>query len=121
MTNLAPEDFLAVLSGAACAVGNSSSFVRDSSYFGTPVVLVGNRQNGRETAENAVRVGASQLQIHEAVTLQLKHGRYPASDLYGDGYVAERIARALVQVEPYAQKRLCFEEGGVDAPARARR
>ncbi len=45
LTNLAPEHYLKVLANAACAVGNSSSFVRDASFFGTPVVLVGNRQN----------------------------------------------------------------------------
>lgn len=120
-TNLAPEDFLAVLAGAACAVGNSSSFVRDSSYFGTPVVLVGNRQNGREVAANVLRVGASQLQIKEAVKLQLKHGRYPASQLYGDGHVAPRLAQALARSEPYAQKRLHFEEDRDGTSARARR
>ena len=120
-TNLPPEQFLAVLAGAACAVGNSSSFVRDSSFFGTPVVLVGNRQSGRGTAENVAHVGASQFQIREAVKLQLKHGPYAASSLYGDGRVAERVARALTQIEPYAQKRLCFEERRHDAPARARR
>src|SRR5918992_5771170 len=48
ITNLTPENYLKVLSRAACAVGNSSSFVRDASFFGTPVVLVGNRQDGRE-------------------------------------------------------------------------
>jgi UDP-hydrolysing UDP-N-acetyl-D-glucosamine 2-epimerase len=120
-TNLAPESFLSVLAGAACAVGNSSSFVRDSSYFGTPVVLVGNRQNGRETAGNAMRVDASQIQIKEAVRLQLKHGRYPTSRLYGDGYVSERIAQALTTIEPYVQKRLHFEGNLDSAPVRARR
>ena len=49
LTNLTPENYLKVLANAACAVGNSSSFVRDAGYFGTPVVLVGNRQEGRET------------------------------------------------------------------------
>jgi len=47
LTNLSPEAFLRVLAKAVCAVGNSSSFVRDASYFGTPVVLVGKRQEGR--------------------------------------------------------------------------
>ena len=52
LTNLTPENYLKVLATTACAVGNSSSFVRDAGYFGTPVVLVGNRQNGRETDEH---------------------------------------------------------------------
>ena len=51
LTNLAPELYLKVLARTACAVGNSSSFVRDASFFGTPVVLVGRRQDGREMDE----------------------------------------------------------------------
>jgi UDP-hydrolysing UDP-N-acetyl-D-glucosamine 2-epimerase len=120
-TNLAPEAYLSILAGAACAVGNSSSFVRDSSFFGTPVVLVGNRQNGREVAENAMHVPASPVQIKEAVQLQIKHGPYAPSRLYGDGHVAERMAQALVQIQPYSQKRLTFEEVSDVATARANR
>ena len=41
LINLSPENYLKVLANASCAVGNSSSFVRDASFFGTPVVLVG--------------------------------------------------------------------------------
>ncbi|MEK7832381.1 MAG: UDP-N-acetylglucosamine 2-epimerase, partial [Acidobacteriota bacterium] len=52
LTNLSPENYLKVLANAACAIGNSSSFVRDAGYFGTPVVLVGNRQEGRETDQH---------------------------------------------------------------------
>src|SRR5262249_33135901 len=54
ITNLVPEDYLKVLSRAACAVGNSSSFVRDAGYFGTPIVLVGERQEGRETDQHVL-------------------------------------------------------------------
>ena len=47
--NLEPEDFQKCLKKTVCAIGNSSSFIRDSTFSGTPVVLVGNRQVGRET------------------------------------------------------------------------
>jgi UDP-hydrolysing UDP-N-acetyl-D-glucosamine 2-epimerase len=112
LINLPPENYLKVLANTACAVGNSSSFVRDASYFGTPVVLVGSRQDGRETAEHVVRVPPVAEEIADAVRAQLSHGRYPPSTLYGDGHVSERIARALAEVELYIQKRLyyVFEE-----------
>ncbi|MEM7588306.1 MAG: UDP-N-acetylglucosamine 2-epimerase [Acidobacteriota bacterium] len=109
LTNLTPETYLKVLAGAACAVGNSSSFVRDSSFFATPVVLVGNRQNGREVAENVVRVEASRDEIASAVRSQLAHGPYPPSRLYGDGEVSTQLAARLVEIEPYLQKRIHFE------------
>ena len=108
ITNLTPEDYLKVLATTACAVGNSSSFVRDAGYFGTPVVLVGNRQNGRETDEHVVRVDAEMDKIVTAIKSQLAHGRYAPSTLYGDGHVAERIAAGIENLKPYLQKQLAF-------------
>lgn len=114
LTNLTPENYLKVLSNAACAVGNSSSFVRDASYFGTPVVLVGHRQEGREMDQHVRPVEPRAAEIAAAVRAQLAHGRYAPSTLYGDGFVSERVARALAEIDPYVQKRLAYVE---DRPA----
>jgi UDP-hydrolysing UDP-N-acetyl-D-glucosamine 2-epimerase len=108
LTNLSPENYLKVLANAACAIGNSSSFVRDAGYFGTPIVLVGNRQEGRETDAHVTRVAPTAEAIFAAAEHQLKHGRYAPSTLYGDGFVAERIAGGLVELQPYIQKRLNY-------------
>lgn len=108
LINLSPEVYLRVLANAACAIGNSSSFVRDASYFGTPVVLVGNRQEGRETDVHVTRVQPLRETITATIRSQLSHGRYAPSTLYGDGYVAERIAAGLATLKPYIQKRLHF-------------
>ncbi|MFN9264105.1 MAG: UDP-N-acetylglucosamine 2-epimerase [Acidobacteriota bacterium] len=108
ITNLMPEEYLAVLGRAACAVGNSSSFVRDAGYFGTPVVLVGERQEGRETDEHVVRAAPAADEVAETISRQLAHGRYAPSELYGDGRVARRIAAALVNLTPFVQKRLHY-------------
>ena len=108
VTNLTPENYLRVLANTACAVGNSSSFVRDAGYFGTPVVLVGNRQNGRETDEHAIRVAVDADTILATIQKQLAHGPYAASALYGDGHVSERIATAIEQLTPYLQKQLAY-------------
>ena len=108
VTNLPPEDYLRVLANTSCAIGNSSSFVRDAGYFGTPVVLVGNRQEGREFDSHVTQVPAQCDAIASGIRAQLANGRYAASQLYGDGYVSERICRALVELEPYVQKRLNY-------------
>lgn len=108
LTNLEPDAYLHVLGGAACAIGNSSSFVRDASFFGTPVVLVGERQEGRETSENVTHCMPISAFLVEAITNQLMHGRYQPSTLYGDGHTAERIAAALARLTPYVQKRLHY-------------
>ena len=114
-TNMSPDDYMQVLKATACAVGNSSSFVRDAGYFGTPVVLIGGRQDGREWDSHVVRVMPVEDDIARAIRDQLKNGRYPASALYGDGAVSQRIAEGLVRLVPYVQKRLHFVNGEVCA------
>jgi UDP-hydrolysing UDP-N-acetyl-D-glucosamine 2-epimerase len=108
LTNLTPEKYLKVLSNAACAIGNSSSFVRDAGYFGTPVVLVGHRQEGREHDVHVAPADPIGDVIEAAARKHLAHGRYAPSTLYGDGHVAERIAAGLASLTPYVQKRLHF-------------
>jgi UDP-hydrolysing UDP-N-acetyl-D-glucosamine 2-epimerase len=108
LTNLTPENYLRVLANTACAIGNSSSFVRDAGFFGTPVVLVGNRQDGRERDLHVTRVPPVAAEIAEAAMMQLRHGRYAPSTLYGDGQVSERIAEVLASLEAYTQKRLAY-------------
>jgi UDP-hydrolysing UDP-N-acetyl-D-glucosamine 2-epimerase len=120
ITNLNPEQYLKLLSRAACAVGNSSSFVRDASYFGTPVVLVGARQAGRETDEHVVSCAPKVAALADKIRAQLARGRYPASALYGDGYVSERIAKALSRLTPYVQKRLHYVHDSTGQEAAAR-
>jgi UDP-hydrolysing UDP-N-acetyl-D-glucosamine 2-epimerase len=108
MTNLTPEHYLQVLATTACAIGNSSSFVRDAGYFGTPVVLVGDRQKFRECDQNVLRVPPDTRKIVEAARAQLAIGRHPVSTLYGDGNVAARFVRELEALTPYVQKHLAF-------------
>jgi UDP-hydrolysing UDP-N-acetyl-D-glucosamine 2-epimerase len=112
LTNLTPENYLRVLANAACAIGNSSSFVRDAGYFGTPVVLVGSRQDGRERDRHVTRVSPVASEITDAAMAQLQHGQYAPSTLYGDGKVSERIAEVVATLKPYKQKRLAYEEQG---------
>lgn len=119
ITNLTPEDYLRVLANTACAVGNSSSFVRDAGYFGAPVVLVGNRQEGREHDHHVIESRPDPQEIEQTLRKQLAHGRYPPSTLYGDGFVADRIAEKLVTLQPYVQKRLHYVYDGVQQPGGA--
>ena len=113
LINLTPEDYLRVLARAECAVGNSSSFVRDAGYFGTPVVLVGNRQDGRERDAHVINVPPKKEAVADRIAQQLERGRYEPSTLYGDGHVAPRIAEAIATLEPYVQKRLHYPSSEV--------
>lgn len=108
LTNLTPDEYLRTLAAAACAVGNSSSFVRDAGLLGTPVVLVGDRQLGREWDVHVTQVPVDPTAVEDAIHRHLAHGRYPASTLYGDGRVSPRIAEALAELNLYVQKRLHY-------------
>jgi UDP-hydrolysing UDP-N-acetyl-D-glucosamine 2-epimerase len=112
LTNLNPEVYMTLLANTVCAVGNSSSFVRDATYFGTPVVLVGNRQAGREVEQHLTSAPPLRSELIAAINCQLAHGRYPPSSLYGDGHVSKRIADALAGLTPYVQKRLSYVHDG---------
>jgi UDP-hydrolysing UDP-N-acetyl-D-glucosamine 2-epimerase len=106
--NLPPDVYIPLLNHAACCIGNSSSFVRETSFFGTPVVLVGSRQDGREWSPSVVRVEPLQSEIESAANNQLAHGRYEVSDLYGGPGVSGRIAAQVAKLTPYAQKQLHY-------------
>lgn len=106
--NFEPEVYIPILGHAACAVGNSSSFVRDASFLGTPVVLVGSRQDGREWCASVERVEPDAADVIGAIERQMDHGPYPPSDLYGRPGVSAAIADKLLTLEPYTQKRLHY-------------
>lgn len=110
LTNLTPENYLRVLARTACAIGNSSSFVRDAGFFGTPVVLVGDRQRFRETDRHVKHVAPNFGHIVDTIREQLSCGRYPPSQLYGDGHVGEMCARQIEDISPYLQKHLSYPD-----------
>lgn len=106
--NLAPEDFLRLLLGATCLVGNSSVGIRESAYLGVPVVNIGSRQAGRDRAANVLDVDYDRHAIQPAIQRQLAHGRYPSSPLYGDGKAGERIADLLAEIPLMYQKKIAY-------------
>jgi UDP-hydrolysing UDP-N-acetyl-D-glucosamine 2-epimerase len=106
--NLNPKIFQKCLKKTICAIGNSSSFVRDSTFSGTPVVLIGDRQDGREHGKNLTAVKPIANEIKLAVQTQLANGRYPPDILYGDGNASSKIVEKLKNFVPYSQKSLHY-------------
>ena len=106
VTDLLPEDFIALLKRAVCFVGNSSSGIKECSYLGVPVVNIGSRQNGRLRAKNVVDVSDGNARIIEgAIRKQLAHGPYASSKIYWKPRTAQKIARALCTMKLYTQKK----------------
>ena len=106
--NLSPEDFLRLLIGANCLVGNSSVGIRESSFLGVPAVNIGNRQIGRDRGPNVIDTGYSAKEIVDAVEQHLTNGKYTTSGLYGDGTAGEKIADLLATVPLKSEKQLAY-------------
>lgn len=106
--NLSPEDFVRLLDGAACLIGNSSAGIREGAFLGLPVVNVGNRQAGRDRADNVTDVAHDRRAIREAAEAQLRHGRYASSALYGDGRAGERTAALLAELALPVAKQIAY-------------
>lgn len=96
--HLSPEEYARLLYHAKCAVGNSSSFIKEGAFLGTPAVITGLRQDSREHGENVRFVGYNRLAILKAVLEQISHGRYAPDYRFGDGKSGAKIAEILAEV-----------------------
>ncbi len=106
--NMSPEDFLRLLIGAKCLIGNSSVGIRESSYLGVPVVNIGTREGGRDRWINVIDVPYDRDAIFQAVKAHLLTGRFPSNSLYGDGHAGERIANLLAKIPLTVDKRITY-------------
>ncbi len=106
--NLQPVDFLRVLKGAQCIVGNSSVSIRECSFLGVPAVNIGSRQSGRDRGKNVTDVEYQKDDIQEAILHHTRNGNLTCDHLYGDGKAGKRIAELLSTAELTYQKRLTY-------------
>jgi len=102
---LPAEQFLGLLKGASCLVGNSSAGIKECSYFGLPVVDIGTRQSNRMKAENVMWVDHDKEQIKGAILKQLERTRYPSSDIYHKPNTAKNITDILASHSIQTQKK----------------
>ncbi len=106
--NFSAEDFIRVLDNAACALGNSSSFLREGAFLGTPAVGVGDRQNKREHGGNVIFSSYNRVEIAQKVASQLEHGRYESSHMFGKGNAGKLIAEKIVDLKPTLLKPMAY-------------
>lgn len=97
--------YAGTLAVASAVVGNSSSGLIETSLFGVPTVNVGDRQKGRERAENVIDVPCDRRAIRKAIDRCLHDDGFrekarTCSKPYGDGRTGERIADIIDQLEP---------------------
>ncbi len=103
-----PRDFAALLKHAACLVGNSSSGLKEASFFGVPVVNIGTRQQGRFGSlrgKNVMDVGYDSDEIKGAIQRQVAHGPYQPHLAFYKPETSKRIRKVLKSVPLYTQKK----------------
>lgn len=111
--DLPRSSFLALLRDAALLVGNSSAGIIEAASFGTPVIDVGRRQEGRERSRNVIHVVYRRETIQNALIRIWNDGRPQRSgamNVYGGGGAAHRIADALARldVKQFGRKLIAF-------------
>ncbi len=91
--------YLAVMSKAACVVGNSSSGLIEAPSFNVPTINIGTRQDGRPRSESVIDIPMHQkdieLALQKALTDEFKHVCENAKNPYGQGKSAEKIVEIL--------------------------
>ena len=93
LVNLPPEDFIDLSINSKILVGNSSFGIREASYLGLPVINLGNRQKGRQRADNVLDI-YEPTSIYSDFKKQIGH-IFISSDLYGDGNSGKLGAEVL--------------------------
>lgn len=102
--NVAYSLFLAIAREAAVWIGNSSAGIIESASFHTPVVNIGDRQNGRPDSGNVIHVAHEEKQIVTAIKKSLFDKQYlgkisKVKNIWGDGKAAARIVKIFQNIE----------------------
>tara|TARA_B100000886_G_scaffold340457_1_gene310152 strand:+ start:2614 stop:3768 length:1155 start_codon:yes stop_codon:yes gene_type:complete len=106
--NFSPEDFVKLIANCLCQIGNSSSAIREGAFLGVPAVNIGTRQNGRECGKNVIHVDYKNEEILKAIKIQMSHGKYEKSYIFGKGNTGKLIAEILATSKLKIQKKLHF-------------
>ena len=96
-------DYFSLLKQGSLLIGNSSSGLIESPTFKIPVVNVGNRNRGRESAENVIDVphdyNAIRNAILKALSNEFKEICEKVKNPYGNGTASENIVKKLEDLE----------------------
>lgn len=97
-------------------LGNSSSGLLETLYFQTPVVNIGDRQNGRIHGKNVIQSGIEKNEIRETVDLivgnykDLQKDFYEDRFLFGDGKAAKKVMDYMASIENCSREEQLFKK-----------
>ena len=89
------EFYLTALRNADFIMGNSSSGVRESGFYGVPCINLGTRQSGRSKSTSIIHTGFATRELQSSVLKALSQNR-PKESLFGDGESADRFSEILL-------------------------
>jgi len=93
-----PDEFIRLLKGASCLVGNSSCGLKECSILGTPTINIGNRQANRLRTKNVLDVKCRKEDIIDGIQRQLRHGRYTFDQTYYKEGTSKRITEKIINL-----------------------
>jgi len=101
--NLDRINYLSLIKYTSVLVGNSSSGILEAPSLKTPVVDIGNRQKGRERAENVIHTDHNLDDIEKAINMSIKDEDFKkkvevCKNPYGDGTAGKQIADILTEL-----------------------
>lgn len=103
-TNLPREEYLSLLAECQFLIGNSSSGILEAPSFGTPVINVGHRQNGRLRSKNIIDVDGSLeqmvLAVKKAQSASFRDLASSAQNPFGSGSSSSLIVDTLEATKP---------------------
>lgn len=101
LKDAARPQFLGLLRDCAFLIGNSSAGIIEAASFGTPVLDVGSRQQGRERSQNVTSVSYEPRALARAIKRVWNNGkprRWRGNNAYGGAGTANKIAGVLSRV-----------------------
>jgi UDP-N-acetylglucosamine 2-epimerase (non-hydrolysing)/GDP/UDP-N,N'-diacetylbacillosamine 2-epimerase (hydrolysing) len=101
--SLPTDKFINLYRNAWALVGNSSSGIHETPTFKIPAVNIGNRQSGRERAQNVIDVPNERIAIKKAIEKALYNEEFrqfvsEISNPYGEGNSAEKIIEVIKKI-----------------------
>jgi len=90
------DEYIKLIAEARCLIGNSSSFIKEASIFGTPVINIGDRQKNRLKPENVIDCPLEEEQIKRVLKIQLDK-KYKPSYIYYKPNTSKKITEKILE------------------------
>lgn len=97
LDSVSPEKFYQLMANAQCLIGNTSSGLREGSYFGTPYICLGDRQKNREHGYNTIFLETYSFKDILDEIRRMVGRTYKYDGRFGNGDAGQKIADILAQ------------------------